>query len=127
MNQSKYKKSNKSKFSTKEKRKNKKDIFITLFKNNIFKNSIIGFINTTRLYRAISVGVLLYFYTPLVTYSLASIIFLCFSFAFNDYVDHEKDKIAHPDRALPSGLVSRNQSLLLSLFLLIVGGGIYDY
>ena len=39
----------------------------------------------------------------------------------NDYFDYEIDKINRPDRAISSGLVLRNQALILSLFSFIVG------
>ena len=39
----------------------------------------------------------------------------------NDYFDYEIDKINRPDRAISSGLVLRNQALILSLFSFIIG------
>ena len=39
----------------------------------------------------------------------------------NDYFDHEIDKINRPERAISSGLVLRNQALILSLFSFIIG------
>ena len=39
----------------------------------------------------------------------------------NDYFDYEIDKINRPDRAISSGLVLRNQALILSLFFFIIG------
>ena len=39
----------------------------------------------------------------------------------NDYLDYEIDKINRPDRAISSGLVLRNQALILSLFSFIIG------
>jgi len=39
----------------------------------------------------------------------------------NDYFDYEIDKINRPDRAISSGLVLRNQALILSLLSFIIG------
>ena len=39
----------------------------------------------------------------------------------NDYFDYEIDKINRPDRAISSGLVLRNQALILSLLFFIIG------
>ena len=39
----------------------------------------------------------------------------------NDYFDYEIAKINRPDRAISSGLVLRNQALILSLFSFIIG------
>ncbi len=39
----------------------------------------------------------------------------------NDYFDYEIDKINRPDRAISSGLVLRNQALILSFFSFIIG------
>lgn len=49
------------------------------------------------------------------------ILFLLFSFAFNDWVDADMDKDGHSNRPIPSGRVSEVEAALLSLGLLVSG------
>ncbi len=45
--------------------------------------------------------------------------FICGGNGLNDYIDHEIDKTAHPDRPIPSGRMSRKTALYASLFMFI--------
>ena len=80
-----------------------------------------GFAKTTRLAGSMAASLLIYASVSDYVYSVVSFIFLTFSFAYNDYVDHKKDNIGHPDRAIPSGLLSRKMSLFIAISLLTLG------
>jgi 4-hydroxybenzoate polyprenyltransferase len=63
-------------------------------------------------------GVIYFISESLIHFSL-SLIFLMFSFAFNDFIDFTtgKDKACHPSRALPSGKLSVSDAYLISAIL----------
>ncbi len=53
---------------------------------------------------------------------LAVVVVFCIgagSMSFNDYFDHEIDKIAHPNRPIPSKRITPKESLVFSLFLFL--------
>ena len=61
---------------------------------------------------------------PAISVILAVFVVMFFTIGantLNDYFDYEIDKINRPDRAISSGLVLRNQALILSLFSFIIG------
>ena len=61
---------------------------------------------------------------PLISVILPVFVVMFFTIGantLNDYFDYEIDKINRPDRAISSGLVLRNQALILSLFSFIIG------
>tara|TARA_Y100000588_G_scaffold102191_1_gene111161 strand:- start:3 stop:842 length:840 start_codon:yes stop_codon:yes gene_type:complete len=61
---------------------------------------------------------------PAISVILPSFVVMFFTIGantLNDYFDYEIDKINRPDRAISSGLVLRNQALILSLFSFIIG------
>ena len=68
---------------------------------------------------------------PLVTNSFYPIVLLCLStmglyaggIVFNDVFDAELDKIERPERAIPSGLISKREATALGIFLLLWGIG----
>lgn len=68
---------------------------------------------------------------PLVTNSFYPVVLLCLStiglygggIVFNDVFDAELDKIERPERAIPSGLVSKGEATALGTFLLLWGIG----
>jgi len=68
---------------------------------------------------------------PLLTNSFYPIVLLCLStmglygggIVFNDVFDAELDKIERPERAIPSGLVSKGEATALGIFLLLWGIG----
>ena len=68
---------------------------------------------------------------PIVTNSFYPVVLLCLStmglygggIVFNDVFDAELDKIERPERAIPSGLVSKGEATVLGAFLLLWGIG----
>src|SRR5687767_9745488 len=68
---------------------------------------------------------------PLVTISFYPIVLLCLStiglygggIVFNDVFDAELDKKERPERAIPSGLVSKSEATAFGIFLLLWGIG----
>lgn len=82
---------------------------------------IVGTFQTTRFFKSLFVSILFLFATNSLMYSLGVLLFLTFSFAFNDFVDANKDSIGHPERAIPSGKISRRNVLALSIILFILG------
>lgn len=54
---------------------------------------------------------------------LIFLLFLLFSFAFNDLVDRKMDKDGHPERPLPSGRLNATEATLISAGLLAAGLG----
>lgn len=82
---------------------------------------ISGFIQTTRFIKSLGIGLLLYFFSSSIYYGVAVLLFLLFSFAFNDWVDAPKDSIGHPNRAIPSGKITRQLALYFSTGVLIAG------
>ncbi|GEM_PF-6316332 len=56
-----------------------------------------------------------------VSHYVVFLVFLLFSFAFNDLVDREMDKDGHPERPLPSGRISAMEAGTISLCLLFAG------
>ena len=46
------------------------------------------------------------------------------SMPFNDYIDRDVDKINHPNRAIPRGIISPKGILFFSLFLFAIGIGL---
>ena len=84
---------------------------------------VLGFIQTTRLIKSLAVGLLLTIVSSSVHYGLGALIFLAFSFVFNDWVDAPKDKISHPCRAIPSKKITHRQAFYIAIVLLILGSG----
>src|SRR3989344_5316957 len=82
---------------------------------------IAGVIQTTRLFKCVIGAVLLAVGSGSATYGVSALLFLTFSFAFNDWVDAPKDSVGHPDRAIPSGKITRGQAGYLWLGLLVSG------
>ncbi len=90
---------------------------------NLVVKTISGFIQTTRFIKSLGVGLLLSFFSSSIYYGMGALLFLLFSFAFNDWVDAPKDSIGHANRAIPSGKITRQQAFYISAGLLIVGVG----
>lgn len=80
-----------------------------------------GLIQSARLYRVLGVGLVLALLLRSVEYSTGAVLFLAFSFLFNDWRDAEKDAVGHPTRAIPSGKITRRQALYSAGILLIAG------
>lgn len=85
----------------------------------ISAKSIRGFIQTTRLYKSVLVSLLLGIFTHSISYGFMSILFLMFSFSFNDFIDATKDTLGHPQRAIPSGKITRETCLYIAIILLL--------
>lgn len=56
-----------------------------------------------------------------VSHYVVFLVFLLFSFAFNDLVDREMDKDGHPERPFPSGRLSAMEAGTISICLLFAG------
>ena len=84
---------------------------------------IIGLVETTRLFKAFFVGTILVLGSGSIEYGIGTLFFLMFSFVFNDWVDALKDSLGHPERAIPSGKITRRQALYFSAVLFVVGLG----
>jgi len=84
-------------------------------------NKIKGVLQITRFLKSLLAGIVLLIISNSVNYAISGFIFLLFSFTFNDLVDYEQDKKAHPDRALPKGILSKRESIILSIILLLIG------
>jgi 4-hydroxybenzoate polyprenyltransferase len=82
---------------------------------------IIGLAESARLKRSLGVGIILGILSSSLEYGIGTTLFLMFSFLFNDWVDADKDALGHPDRAIPSGKITRNQAFLFSAFFLLIG------
>lgn len=80
-----------------------------------------GLLQTTRFYKSFGVAVILSFLTSSIWYGIGALVFLLFSFAFNDWVDASKDTVGHPHRAIPSQKITKTQSLFFSILLLVFG------
>ena len=80
-----------------------------------------GFLQTTRFFKSLGVAALLGLVSGSWTYGMGTLLFLTFSFAFNDWTDASKDILGHPHRAIPSGKLTNRQSFYISLSLLSVG------
>jgi len=81
----------------------------------------LGFAQTTRLFKSLAVGLIFGLLSGSAYYGVGTLIFLMFSFVFNDWVDTDKDKVGHPDRAIPSGKITRRQAFLAAAALLVMG------
>ena len=90
---------------------------------NFVVKSVYGFIQTTRLIKAFAVGTILAAASGSILYGIGVLFFLTFSFTFNDWVDAPKDNVGHPNRAIPSGKITRPQAFYISLALLLIGVG----
>ncbi len=84
---------------------------------------ILGFFQTTRFIKSIVVAIFLTLALTDIHYGIGVLIFLMFSFSFNDWVDAHKDAIGHPNRAIPSGKLTSRQAFGMSSGLFIVGLG----
>lgn len=82
---------------------------------------IIGFVQMTRLAKSVVGTVLLAAASGSIVYGVAALLFLLFSFAFNDWVDAPKDAVGHPHRAIPSGKLTRNEAFGIWLTLFVFG------
>jgi len=94
------------------------------YKLNVYNygvKKISGLIQTTRFTRSFVVGLIMYIASGSIYYGIGTLLFLSFSFAFNDWADALKDNIGHPNRAIPSGKLTRKQTLYISVGLLIMG------
>lgn len=83
--------------------------------------AIFGFIQTTRFVKSAAAGLFLGFVSGSIYYGVGALLFLLFSFVFNDWVDAPKDHVGHPNRAVPSGKLTQRQALYISVVLLIIG------
>lgn len=82
-----------------------------------------GIIQTTRFYKSAIFCFLLYIISQSLLYSSGGLLFLLYSYAFNDWIDAEKDAVGHPDRAIPSGKITPRQSIYVFTSLLLAGIG----
>ncbi len=80
-----------------------------------------GFLQTTRFTKSFGVALALSLLSGSIWYGIGALLFLLFSFAFNDWVDSPKDVVGHPHRAIPSGKITRTQSGFIFSALFITG------
>lgn len=57
-------------------------------------------------------------YVNLLISAVVVFMFICGGNALNDYIDHEIDRTAHPERPIPSGRMSRRNALYAGLVML---------
>ncbi len=57
-------------------------------------------------------------YVNLIISAVVVFMFICGGNAINDYVDHEIDRTAHPERPIPSGRMKRENALYAGLIML---------
>ena len=58
-------------------------------------------------------------YVNILISAIVVFMFICGGNALNDYIDHEIDVAAHPERPIPSGRMSRRNALYAGLIMLI--------
>ncbi len=81
------------------------------------KMKILGAFQTTRFIKSAAVGVVFVFLANSIYYGFITFLFLSFSFVFNDWTDSEKDALGHPNRAIPSGKITRKDAGVIAAFL----------
>lgn len=77
---------------------------------------------STRLLGSTGASLLIWFMSRDGVYALIALVFSLFSYLFNDLCDREKDRLAHPKRPLPAGILSARAAAISSFVLF--GGGI---
>lgn len=80
-----------------------------------------AFGRSTRLPGSLGAGAIIWLLTHDVAYAGVAVLFCLFSYLFNDACDHKKDKVAHPARPLPLGLMSQQIALGGSASLFVLG------
>jgi len=82
---------------------------------------ISSLLESSRSVLSILASVLVYLFVDSWQYALVVLLFLFFSFLFNDLVDYEMDRVGHSNRALPQGRLTKQISLWASLVTLFAG------
>lgn len=83
-----------------------------------------GVLETTRFVKSLLGSIIIYLLSNSVEYSIAGFIFLLFSYIFNDIVDYKEDKLAHPSRPLPKGIINLTECKIIAIIIAILGLGV---
>lgn len=84
-------------------------------------NKVTGLLKSSRFLKSVASAALICVVAKSLSYSILILFFLLFSYLYNDHTDYEEDKLAHPDRPLQRGLVSRCEVLVAAMLILIFG------
>ncbi len=82
--------------------------YLQLFRTG---NAVMGIVGVAvAAFMAAGTGLTDHWYTLLIS-AVVVFMFICGGNALNDYIDHEIDKTAHPERPIPSGRMTRKAAL----------------
>lgn len=83
-----------------------------------------GILCSTRALGSVIAGIIVTILANDVGYGVISTAFFLFSYIFNDICDWEKDRIAHPERPIASGLLPRHIAAAVAVILFLGGVGL---
>ena len=83
-----------------------------------------GILCSSRTFGSLIAGIIVTILARDLGYGFISTVFFLFSYIFNDLCDWEKDRVAHPERPIASGLLPRRVASVVAIVLFVGGIGL---